>query len=77
MRYLALATVLFTAALAGSTAARADYALIQFRDGRCEIWQDSVDNPWGAGWSKLAIGLPSFPAAQMARDSAFAQGVCR
>jgi len=77
MKNLVLATCFLTAALAASTPARADYAVVQFRDGHCQIWQDSVSNPWGAGWTKVAIGLPDRPAAQTAIDGAFARGVCR
>jgi hypothetical protein len=77
MKRLALAIGLLTVALAASTTARADYAVIQFRDGRCEIWQDSGSDPAGAGWTKLAFGIPDYPAAQSAVDSAFAKGVCR
>jgi hypothetical protein len=77
MKHLALATCFLTVALTGSTQARADYDVIQFRDDRCEIWRDSASNPWGAGWTKIAIGFPDYLAAQTARDGAFAQGVCR
>jgi hypothetical protein len=77
MKRLALAIGFLTVALAASTPVRADYAVIQFRDGRCEIWQDSGSDPWGFGWTKLAFGIPDYPAAQCAVDSAFAQGVCR
>jgi hypothetical protein len=77
MKRLALAIGFLTVALAASTPARADYALIQFRDGRCEIWQDSGSDPAGAGWTKLAFGFPDYPTAQNAIDGAFAQGACR
>lgn len=77
MKYLALAIGFLTVALSASTPARADYAVIQFRDGRCEIWQDRRSDPAGAGWTKLAFGFPDYIAAQDARDAAFAQGDCR
>jgi hypothetical protein len=77
MKQLTVAIGFLTIALAASTSARADYAVIQFGDGRCEIWQDSGSDPAGAGWTKLAFGFPDYLAAQDARDSAFAQGVCR
>jgi hypothetical protein len=77
MKRLALAIGFLTIALAASTPVRADYAVIQFRDGRCEIWQDSGSDPWGAEWTKLAFGFPYYAEAQNARDSAFARGVCR
>jgi hypothetical protein len=77
MKRLALAIGFLTLALAASTSARAHYAVIQFGDGRCEIWQDSGSDPVGAGWTKLAFGIPDYPAAQSAIDDAFAQGVCQ
>jgi hypothetical protein len=77
MKYVALAIGLLTVAPAASTPALADYAVIQFGNGRCEIWQNSGSDPAGAGWRKLALGLPDYLAAQDARDAAFAQGVCR
>jgi hypothetical protein len=77
MKHLALAVGVVTLASAASTSARADYAVIQFGDGRCEIWQDSGSDPAGAGWTKLAFGFADYLAAQDARDAAFAQGVCR
>jgi len=77
MKQLVFAVGFLTVALAASTPARADYAVVQFGDGRCEIWWDSASNPWGAGWSKIAVGMPDYAAAQGAIDGAFAQGVCR
>src|ERR1700722_4507950 len=77
IKRLVLAAGFLTVALAASTSARADYAVIQFRDGRCEIWQDSGSGPVGAGWTKLAFGFPDYPTAQNAIDGAFAQGACR
>jgi hypothetical protein len=59
-----------------SSAARADYAVVQFGDGYCRIWSGSADTPWGVGWTKLAVGLPDHFAARAALDDALAQGVC-
>lgn len=63
--------------LAASSAARADFAVIRFDDGYCQIWWDSGVDPWGAGWSKIAIGLPDRAAARAVLDNAIAQNVCR
>jgi len=63
--------------LAVSSAARADFAVIRFDDGYCQIWWDSGANPWGARWSKIAIGLPNNAAARAVLDNAIAQNVCR
>lgn len=77
MKHWAFATCFLAMALAGSTTARADYDVIQFGNGRCEIWWNSASNPRGAGWTKIAIGMPDYAAAQTAIDGAFAQGLCR
>jgi len=61
---------------AAATPARADYAVIQYNDGFCRIWWNSADNPWGAGWAKVAVGLPGYEVARAALDSAIAQNVC-
>jgi hypothetical protein len=63
--------------LAVSSAARADFAVVKFNDGHCQIWWDSGANPWGAGWSKIAIGLPDSAAARAVLDNAIAQNICR
>jgi hypothetical protein len=60
-----------------STAARADFAVVRFADGRCQVWWDSTTNPWGAGWSKIAMGLPDRFSAQAVLANALAQAICR
>jgi len=77
MKQLAVVVGLLAIGFVGATPARADYAVVQFGDGACRIWWDSLDNPWGARWNKIAIGLPDHYAAQAALDSALSQGVCR
>lgn len=76
LKPLAFGISVLALAFAASTPARADFALIQFAGGRCEIWWNSADNPWGPGWTKLAIGMPNWDAAEAAYHSARAQGVC-
>ena len=77
MNKLVFAIGLLFAGLAVSTPARADFAIVQFGDGFCRIWWDSAGNPWGPRWTKIAIGLPDYGAAQAALDSAIAQNLCR
>lgn len=77
MKQLAIAVGLLAIGFVGSTPARADYAVIQFSDRHCRIWWDSLDNPWGASWNKIAIGFPDRSLAQTAPDSAYSQEVCR
>lgn len=77
MKQLAFAVGLLAVGFVAATPARADYAVVQFGDGYCRIWWDSLDNPWGSRWSKIAIGLPDQLAAQAALDTEISQGVCR
>ena len=51
--------------------------MVQFGDGFCQIWWDSAGNPWGAGWTKIAVALPDHAAAQIALDNAVTQCACR
>jgi hypothetical protein len=76
MKQIAFAVALTTLGVVASGPARADYTVIQFASGHCEVWHDSSDDPAGAGWRKLAIGLPSWDAAESALDAARAQDVC-
>ena len=75
MKRLACAIGLLALALTATSPARADYAVVQFSDGYCDLW-DSADTPWGVGWTKLVIGLPDDFAARAALDSEIAQGAC-
>ena len=72
---LAVATLAFAAAF--TAPARADFSVIRFENGYCQIWWDSGATPWGVGWTKIAIGLPDIAAARIALDSAIAQRACR
>jgi hypothetical protein len=76
MKRLAFAVGLLTIAFA-ATPARADYALVRFEDGWCRIWWDSAGTPWGAGWTKIVVGMPDWFTASAALGNARAQGVCR
>jgi hypothetical protein len=77
MNRLTLALGILAFGLAAATPARADYAVVQLRDGWCKIWWDSGATPWGDGWTKIAFGLPDWLAASAALDSARSQRVCQ
>jgi hypothetical protein len=77
MKRFAFALAAVLVGIVGSTPARADFAIVQFQDGWCKIWWDSAATPWGAGWTKILVGLPDWLAASAALDSARAQGICR
>jgi len=76
MRQLGLAIIVLAIGYTMVTPAQADFAVVRFGDGYCRIWHDSGANPWGAEWRKIAIGLPTWSAAESALDSARAQAVC-
>ena len=77
MKHFVFAAGVLAFALAVSSPARADYAVVQLQDGWCKIWWDSSATPWGVGWRKIAIGLPDWLSAHAALDTARSQGVCR
>ncbi len=64
-------------AFAAATPARADFAVVKFDSGYCQIWWDSAATPWGAGWSKIALGLPDADVARAVLYNAIVQNVCR
>jgi hypothetical protein len=76
MKRSAFALAVLAIGFVGSPA-RADYALVRFEDGWCRIWWDSAGTPWGAGWAKIAIGMPDWLTASAALSTARSQGVCR
>jgi hypothetical protein len=77
MKRLSLVIGLLALAVGAASPARADdYAVVQFGDGYCRIWWDSAATPWGASWTKIAVGLPDHSSAQAALDTAIAQRVC-
>jgi hypothetical protein len=78
MKRAAFAIGLIAVAFASAApkAARADFAIVQFGNGHCQIWWDSAANPWGDTWRKIAIGLPSWSAAEVALDAAISQNAC-
>jgi hypothetical protein len=77
MKCFAFAVAALALGFAASTPARADYTVIQFDSGYCEVWSNSNSTPWGYGWRKLAIELPDWDTAQSALYAARANGECR
>ena len=77
MKQLAFAVGLLALGLTAATPARADFAVVKFETGYCQIWWDSADTPWGVGWVKIAVGLPDYNTAWAALASAVAQRICR
>lgn len=76
MKHLAFAVSVLALGFAAATPARADYAVVQFKDGHCRIWWDSSSNPWGSGWRKIAMA-PDWSGADAALHDALNSNVCR
>jgi hypothetical protein len=76
MKRLALAVGLLALGSVAAAPARADFAIVRFETGHCQIWWDSAGNPWGVGWTKIAMGLPDYPAAWAVLTNGMAQRIC-
>jgi hypothetical protein len=75
MKRFALAAGLVALMLAATTPARADYAVVRYQDGYCQIWWDGAATPWGVGWTKLAL-TPDWASADSALSAAIAERTC-
>jgi len=75
MKPLARGFGLLAVGLALATPAYADYAVIRFGDGYCQIWSDASATPWGTDWTKIAIAA-DWAAARAALDTAIANQAC-
>jgi hypothetical protein len=75
MKRFAFGISLLALTFVAAPAARADFAVIRFFDGRCEIWWGAAAVPWGAPWVKIAV-TPDWWSAQIARDWAISNGAC-
>jgi hypothetical protein len=63
--------------LAGAAQA-ADYNLVRWRSGDCQIWNNDTNRmPWGDGWILLAWNMPNYDTALNALKVEVAKGNCR
>jgi hypothetical protein len=60
---------------AAASPARANFAVIRFADGYCQVWWDRSAPPWGVAWSMIAV-RPDWWSAQVALDWATTLGDC-
>ncbi len=63
MKRVAFAIGILALGFAAATPARADFAVIKFKDGVCRAWNESRVGPWSPGAKYLAVGLPTWDAA--------------
>jgi hypothetical protein len=75
MKRFAFALGLMALGLAAATPARADYAVVRFDTGYCQIWWDGSATPWGVNWTKVAM-TPDWPSAYSALYAAIAARAC-
>ena len=65
-------------AIAVSSPVRADYNLVRWSSGDCQIWNnDNNRMPWGDGWVLLAWNMPSYDVAWQALRFEASKGNCR
>ncbi len=75
MKRLAFVIGILMLGFAASTPARADFSVIKFESGYCQIWWGSGATPLGAGWKKIATAA-DIAGARAALDTAVAQRIC-
>jgi hypothetical protein len=75
MKRFAFAVGLLALGSAAATPARADYAVVRFETGYCQIWWDAGDVPWGVNWTKVAI-TPDWASAYSSLYAAIAARTC-
>ena len=73
MKRLIFSIGLLALSFVAAPPARADFAVIRFADGRCEILWAAAWIPRGYRW--IAV-TPDWWSAQIARDWAITNGVC-
>ena len=73
MKRLAFSIGILALSFVAATPARADFAVIKFADGHCEVWWDRSFPPWGTGWTMIAIKA-DWVSAQFALDWATTLG---
>jgi hypothetical protein len=77
MKRLAFAIGILALGVSASTAARADYAVVMFKDGYCRVWQNSGATPTQPGWKYHWVGLRSWDFAMTKKHYAIRHGWCK
>jgi hypothetical protein len=77
MKHIAFAISALALGLVATTPARADFAVIKFKDtGACRAWYDHAAKPWGNS-QVLWVSTSSWAAAQSKRAYAMKHGWCK
>ena len=73
MKRLAFAAAIMALGFAASTAARADFAVVKFKDGSCHVWVDTKATPGGKmGMDWKWVGKPTKTREAAAKKGAWA-----
>jgi len=75
MKRFAFVLGLLALTVAAATPVRADYAVVRFETGSCQIWWDGSATPWGVNWTKVAM-TPDWASANSALYAAIASRIC-
>jgi len=77
MKRWAFAIGILALGVSASTAARADYAVVMFKDGYCRVWQNSGAMPTQPGWKYHWKGLRSWDFAMTKKHYAIRHRWCK
>jgi hypothetical protein len=59
-------------------ASAADYNVVRWRSGDCQIWNNDTNRmPWGDGWILVAWNMPNYDTALQALKFEVSKGNCR
>jgi len=64
MRRFAIAIAALAIGVGASSAARADFAVVKFKDKSCRAWAVSKAPPTDGGWKYLWVSVPTWEVAQ-------------
>lgn len=76
MKKLAFAFGALALAFSASTAAKADYQVVMFKDGYCRVW-NGAGHPVRPGWKYHWVHLKSWDAAAKKKHYAMAHHWCK
>ncbi len=76
MKRLAFAVGVLALGFSVTTAARADYAVVMFKDGYCRVW-NTGGNPIQPGWKYHWVHLKSWELAASKKHYAEAHHWCK